>query len=159
MPEHLQPSGAVQDFLRNPLFRLRKAADMADVGFGHSITFQTGFFACIRVTNITGITRESIDTSCSNTSGGHMTFMPSDLHDFGSLEIEMLFDPEEKPPIDQAAESVTLTFPIKSGDTNPATWAFSGFMTDFSGAVPYNDVMTASATIKVSGDITVTAGS
>lgn len=123
---------------------------MADTGFGTTITFSTGFIAEIR--NITGpsMSREFIDTSHAGTSGGYRTYIPQDLADGGELEVEMLFDPSADPPIDSAAETVTVTWP----DTS--TWAFSGALVGFDPTAPYDDLMTATARIKVLGAITVT---
>ena len=132
---------------------------MADSGFGVAITFQTGFFAEILSVDPPNMTRAAITTTHSATSGGKATFIPSDIVDMGEMTVEMAFDPEEDPPIDAAAETVTLSYPVKAGDTNPATWVFSGFMTSYQPTVPIDDRMTARAVIKVSGDITVTAGS
>jgi len=124
----------------------------ADVGTGTTITFQSGFFA--EVTNIGGpaLTRANIDTSHMLTVGGK-TFKPTDLYDLGDLSIDVAFDPAETPPIDQPAETVTITWPDGS------TWQFTAFMTGFEPTAPLEEKMTASATLKCSGDLSVTAAS
>lgn len=131
---------------------------MADTGFGTTITFSSGFLAEIR--NITGpsMSREFIDTSHAGTTGGYRTYIPQDLADGGELEVEMLFDPDSDPPIDGAAEAVTITWPMPSGGTTAATWAFQGALVGFDVTAPYDDLMTATARLKVLGEITVTAG-
>ncbi len=132
---------------------------MADSGFGQSITFASGFFAEILSIQWSGISRDAIATTSSGTSGGSATFIPSDIEDYGEVQVELLFDPDDTPPIASAAESVTVTWPIPAGLTNGATWAFSGFMTSFEVNSPIDDRMTATATIKVSGIITFTDAS
>lgn len=123
---------------------------MADIGTGTSITFSSGFMAEILSVNHSGISREAIDDTHMGTTTAR-SFQPSDLYDPGELSVELQFDEDTKPPIDGATETITVTFP--SG----ATWAADGFMTDFEYSDPLEDKMTATATLKFTGDITVTA--
>lgn len=129
---------------------------MADEGYGVAITFDSGFFGEINNVEGPSMSREAIDTSHAGTTGGFRTFQPSDLVDHGEVEVTIAFDPDQEPPIDQAAETVTITYPIPSGMSSGATWQFSGFMTGATPTVPFDDKMTMSATLKVSGDITYT---
>lgn len=134
---------------------------MADVGFGTSVTFQSGFFAEIISVAWSGITRESIDTTHMATANATMTFMPSDIYNPGELTIEMAMDVaalDAPPPVTAAAETVTVTYPIQAGDSVAPAWACSGFMTGFDVDIPMEDRITATATIKLSGDFTVTVG-
>src|SRR5690606_34865774 len=96
------------------------------------------------------ISRESINTSHAGTTNDYMTFIPADLADGGEVDVDLIFDEEAEPPIDSAPETVTITYP---GGT---TWAFSGFLTNYRPAAPYDDLMTATATLKVAGPITIT---
>jgi hypothetical protein len=132
---------------------------MADEGYGTTITWESGFCAQILSANWDGISRAAIPTSHTTTTEGWMTFQPSDLQDPGSLTVELQFDPDDAPPIEEAAETVTVTFPIPAGGSVAATWACSGFLTEFGNQVPYNDKMTATAVIKFSGEPTFTPGS
>lgn len=120
-----------------------------DVGTGSTITFSSGFFAEINSISHGGITRPSINTSHMGTTTAH-TKIPGKLFDAGQLNVEMNFRQATKPPITGAAETVTVTFPGAN------TWSFSGFMVDFEYSDPFEDKMTATATIEASGDITVT---
>lgn len=124
---------------------------MADQGYGITITFQTGFFAEVLSVTLNGISRTAIPTTHSTTTSGWMTFLMSDLKDGGTIEVEFQFDPDETPPIDQAAESVTVTFPVPPGQSNGGTMVATAGMTDMSISVPVDDKMTASATLKISG--------
>jgi hypothetical protein len=71
----------------------------------------------------------------------------------------MLFDASKDPPIEGAAESITVTYPMAAGATTAATWTGTGFMTAYEPTVPINGIMTATATIKWTGAITVNAAS
>lgn len=130
----------------------------ADQGFGLSITFSSGFMALIRSASWSGIAREPLDTTHMGSTNGAMTFIPSDLENAGELTVELLFDPDDGPPITGAAETITVTFPIPAGGSTAATWACSGFLTSFEMTAPHDNLMTATATIKFSGEITFTDG-
>lgn len=133
------------------------AAAPVDMGFGLTMTYNSTFFSYIRVVSVNNITRAAIDTTHNGTSSGNATFIPSDIKDWGSIQVEGLFDHNTPPPIDDAAESVTITYPLAGSETVAATWAGSAFMTDFQQSAPYDGVCTFSATLKFSGAITVTA--
>lgn len=124
---------------------------MANIGTGTSITFATGFFAEILNVNWSGIERAAIDTTHMGTTTA-MTYTPGTYFDPGELSVEMAFDGSLEPPWNDAAETVTVTFP----DTGTTTWAASGFLTGFDVTAPLEDRQTATCTIKLSGDITVT---
>ena len=129
---------------------------MADVGTGATIAFGTSSWsASIRNIDHSDISRPSLDTSHLGTSANR-TFMPGDLVDRGEIELEFLFDPDTPPPIDQAAETVTITFPLPSGQSTAADYEFTGFLTNWSYGVPLEELMTGSGTVKVSGAITET---
>lgn len=131
---------------------------MADSGFGVTITFSSTFLASITNVEWSGISRKAIATTHAGTSAGAATFLPSDIEDYGELKVDLLFNPNDAPPITGAAETVTVTFPIPAGGNTACTWAASGFLTDFQVGVPIDDVMTATATIKFSGVVTFTDG-
>lgn len=126
-------------------------------GFGAAITFSSGFCAWITSVDQDGITRDSLDTSHNAVANGYKTFTPGALADPGSLTVALFFNANTTPPITSAAETITVTFPKHSGATTSATWAASGFMTDFSFSAPMDGVMTATAKLKWSGAITITA--
>ncbi len=129
----------------------------ADTGYGVTVTFQSGLLASIRNIEFTS-SRGSVDTTHAGTTNGWMTFIPSDLIDPGEVSGTLIFDPQGawKTAIGNAAETVTINYP--NVGTSGATDATSGFLTEISRAVPYDDVMTAECTIKLSGETTYTAG-
>lgn len=122
---------------------------MASTGYGITITFDSGFLAEIIDVTPNEMSREAIDTTHTATTNGAMTFIPSDLIDYGELQCEINFAEGTAPPIDDAAESVVITF------ASGTTWTFTGFMTNYAPAAPIDDRMTASVTIKASGAITI----
>jgi hypothetical protein len=126
------------------------ASIIPDLGFGATITFSSSFFTA-RALNIqwTGMEREWVETTTLATTGGK-TFVPSDVYDPGSLEVEMQFRSGTTPPIVGASETVTITFP------DLETWAASGYMSGIEWTAPLTgDVMTARATLKFTGAITL----
>ncbi|NBQ49116.1 MAG: hypothetical protein EBY40_00200 [Marivivens sp.] len=129
-----------------------------DNGTGTTITFGTsGFTASVTsITPVSGAERPSIDTTHLGTTTAR-TSIPGDLIDWGTCEIAFQFDPDNRPPIDQAAETITVTFPLSSGGSTAANLAGSGYMTGYGNEVPLEELMTAEATIKWSGDLTFTA--
>lgn len=120
-----------------------------ELGTGTTIAFDTGFFAEIVSIDWSGITREAIDSSHFGTSAWR-TFQPADLVDPGELQVEIHFDPDDTPAHGGAAETCTITWP----DTT--TWAASAFMTNFEITGEFEGKLTATATLKFSGAITVT---
>jgi hypothetical protein len=114
--------------------------------------------------NHTGVSRGSVASSHMGTAAagagkyGNMTFLPGDLSDPGSLEVEGFYNPDTEPPIDQPAETWTVTYAASGGDSTGGIHAASGFLTDFNTTGPLDDAMTFSATIKLSGNVTQTAG-
>lgn len=128
-----------------------------DNGTGASITFGTsGFTANLTAINGEGIERASIETTHLGTTTAR-TFMGGDLFDPGNVSLELQFDPDNKPPFTGASETITVTFPLSSGGSTAATWAASGFVTGFDYGAPLEELMTGTMTVKLSGDITVTA--
>lgn len=133
----------------------------ADQGFGTTITFSSGFLALVTGLRFGGIHRDPINTTHMTTTNGWDTSIPSDIKTMGTLEVDILYDPDDSPktPITAAAATVTVTFPIPSGGSVAATIACSGYMTDFSIDDPMDDRMTATAVIQYTGEPTFTAGS
>ena len=135
--------------------------------FGTTITFGTsGFAALIRTINIPEGERPALDTSHMGTAAGSdhsncswRTMIPSDLANWGPMTVTILFDPDLDPPIDDDAETITITFPLASGQTTNATLAFTGFMTRYGGEASYEDVATGEYELTPSGDVTFTAAS
>lgn len=123
---------------------------MALTGFGTTITFSSGFFAEIRSVDGPEVSRTKIDTSHSTTTGGYRTFIFSDLMDNGEVSITGIADVSSSPPIEDDLEPVTITY------SDGTTWAFSGGLMNYKNTAPYDDLITFTATLVVSGAITIT---
>ncbi len=136
---------------------------MADVGSGATFVFGTTPVA-LDITSIetSGASRESIDVTTLATAGGR-TFIPGDLYDPGEISLEGHLDPNLGDAlitkIGAIKETVTITFPIPAGGAAGATFACSGFLTEFDSSVGIEEEMTFSATIKLSDEITWTDSS
>jgi hypothetical protein len=135
-----------------------------DVGYGTTVVFGTSAFSAeLLSVDWGGISREAIDVTHMGSGApgagvfGNMEFIPNDISDPGELTMEIHFNPDTLPPIDAVAETVTVTFPLFAGDTTPADWEGSGFVTSYEPTVPHDDKMTATMTVKFSGNITRTA--
>jgi len=122
---------------------------MADVGTGTTITFATSSFSAV-VLNVSqdGISRPAKESTSMATTN-YREFIPGRLIDGGTIEIEMLYDPEAQPPIAGAAESIVIEFPTTL--TTGAKLTFTGFATDWSWGDPVEELMTSTVTIKVDG--------
>lgn len=118
---------------------------------GIVIIFESGFFAEVIDASLPGSSREAIDANHLQTVGG-MEFLAAALVDYGELSLTMNFDPSVTPPIAEDASTVVIKF---TQVTPQQTWTFIGFLTGHTPAVATNDKMTASATLKVSGGITI----
>lgn len=141
-------------------------AGEVDIGTGISIVFGTsGFTAQVLDVKGPGFKRESIDTSHMGTAApgagqiGNRTAMPGDLVEVSELTLEVHLNPSTRPPIHAAPETITITFPVPVGLTNPATWVFSGFVTGYDPSMPLEGKMVATLVVKPTGPVTVTAAS
>ena len=126
---------------------------------GTTITFQSGFFAEIQSVSVDGMSRAAHDKSHTGTDRWR-TFFFSRLTDPGGLSVGIRYDPDTTPPINEAAETITITFPVPDGRDNGATIRCSGGMTEFSisGGAP-DGMLEASCTLKFSGEPIFTASS
>ncbi len=121
-----------------------------DLGTGTTLTFGTSSFT-IDVMSVDGSgneTREAIRTSHMGTTGTH-TYTPSDIMDGGTFTVEGNFDGTQDPPTSGAVETITIDW-----GGSGYTWAFDGFITEFSPSAPFEDKMSGSFTIQVAGAIT-----
>lgn len=125
---------------------------MADTGNGATITFgTTSFTAQFTMIGGTTQTRPMLNISHLGTTTKEL-FMVGDLYDPGEFEAEFWFNPNDQPPISNAIETVTITFPVPSGSSNGATLAGTAACSGWtSGQCRNNEVMSARATIKWTG--------
>jgi len=120
------------------------------IGDGTTVSFGTSSFsAYVDSARWSGQGREMIDISHIATTGG-IPFDKSEMYDPGTLQLDLHHDPDIAPPIEGEFETVTVTFP--SG----ATFSASGAVQSYDFSVAKQEKITASMTIKLSGDVTFT---
>ena len=109
------------------------------------------FFAKVLSIDWSGISRATVGTSHMATAASAHTFMPGDLYDPGSISVEMIFNSTTNAltPLVAVAGTVVVTF------DDAKTWSSSGFMTGFGITARNEELITASATIKLTGAISL----
>lgn len=127
-------------------------------GHGVAITFSSGFMAWITDVSVSGIRREALETTNSSTTASR-TFIPEKLVNYGEIRVSLQLKTSADPPIESAAETITITWPMEKGGTTAPTWSGTGFMTAYEATGSINGIMTATATVKITGTLTFTAGS
>lgn len=134
-----------------------------DVATGITLVFATSAFTAeLKDVNL-GFSREMHDVTHqgsaqpSSIQVGGREFLPADFADAGEVAVDFHYNPSDIPPINLAAELITLTWPKAATDTTAATIAGTGFMTDFTPTGLLDQVMTASATLKWSGVVSIVA--
>ena len=127
-------------------------------GHGVAITFASGFMAWITDVSVSGIRREALETTNSSTTASR-TFIPEKLVNYGEIRVSLQLKTSADPPIEGAAETITITWPMEKGGATAPTWSGTGFMTAYEATGPINGIMTATATVKITGTLTFTAGS
>ena len=127
----------------------------ADVGTGTTLTFGTsGFTANLLSVDGPGMTRESFQTSHMGTTTWH-EHIPGNLSDGGEVTVEYQFEGDDVYPtlIGAVAEVITINV---AGDGAGKIYSFSGFATATTPAIPLEDIMTASVTLKAAGAVSIT---
>ena len=138
-----------------------------EVTIGYGTLFATGngatpevFTTLAEVTSITppNFARDSIDASHGQSPGAMREFIAG-MTDPGEVSIEMNFVPGNA-AADALADELALTPATATKNrriTFPdgTTWDFPAFLTAFEPDAPLDDKMTASATFKVAGAVTI----
>ena len=138
------------------------ASPAVDLGSGWALTF-AGITYQIMSARWTGIERASQDVTHLGTavpSGqdfANREFLPGLMVDPGQLELVAHFNPDDVPPVHGAAATGTATWPSTGGLT-PATWAADMFLQSMEiDGIGIDEVMVANLTMKLTGNITLTA--
>lgn len=127
-------------------------------GQGVTISFATSNFTA----NVISLTlpdrsRETIEDTHLGTSTAK-TFKPAALIATGDVTCEFEHQPEAVDLLKQSPETITITYPLQSGQTTPTRKTFNGFATNMGGEEFKTDSrMTTKVTLKVNGDITTVA--
>lgn len=113
---------------------------MAQTGNLATISFATSGFTA-KYTEI-GTPNESVpvldDSDLSLPAGSYATKVPGDLIDHGPINCKFWFDIDARPPI-RTEETVTITFPKKSTQTNGGTISGKAFITERTGPTLANN--------------------
>lgn len=143
------------------------------LGTGSDVTFGTStgiggagnYTAEVRGISWSGLNRPTVptphmnmDTAPTGKEFGNSTHLQVAAAQGGELTIEVNFNPDYTPPLVPGtvatSETITLQFPLLTGDTIRASWAFSGFCKSFSMSAPNEDIMTATLVCRVQGGVT-----
>lgn len=132
-------------------------ATVALEGTGASISFGTsGFAADLISLTLPEFTREAIETTHLGTTGAK-TFKSAKLYTVGDIAATFDHDPSETNMVTQDAETITITYPLQSGEATAKTLAFTGFAMSSGGEeMTVDNRMITSITIKAQGAITET---
>jgi len=102
---------------------------------------------------------ETIDTTALDTVGAYRTFIPSFI-DAGEITLEMNFTRDSfESFLDDMNARTTEDWVIGFPDPDNTTYIFQGFVTGQSVAVPTDDKITVTVTIKITGQPTLESGS
>lgn len=137
---------------------------MADTGNGASITFGTSSLTlAVESIDIGDFDRQPIPVSTLSTTG-QMESDPGDLEEVPEISIVVQWDQSYStfPATTAAAETITLTYPLKSGESTAATFAGTGMIIRVGSiSIVNGDIMRATIVVKMDGKTgpTSTAGS
>lgn len=119
----------------------------------------TTFTAIAEVNSITGpdMTRDQIDVTSLDSTGGYREFIAG-FRDGGEVTLEMNFtlDGYDGLKADFEDDDKRL-YQIVLSDTGNTTFEFWGLVTALGLAVPMDDKVTATVTIKISGQVTLSS--
>ena len=120
-----------------------------DIGSGCTITWENDHLVNVESIEWSGMTRGFVETTNMGTVAGHGdTFLPFDTYDPGTLSVTYQYDETKNPPITEAAENCTLTFPGSN------TYQCSAFLTSWSLSTATKEKTMCTAELKFTGDIT-----
>lgn len=125
-------------------------------GTGASILFATSSFnSDLLSLTLPEKTRAEIETTHLGTTGAK-TFKPAVLKEVGTIECEFDHQPQAIDLTGTVAESITISYPLISGQITPTKLQFSGFCTKQGGEeFKVDDRMSTKVSIRVNGDFTV----
>jgi predicted secreted protein len=131
-----------------------------------TITPGTTFVTIANVTNIKGPDRkrETIDVTAHDSLDGWMEFIGG-LKDGGEIQLDLNYDPDETThDLDgdfDDTDARNYRIVMLPGTEDEWTWTIKGVMTNLGDEFPYDDKMSRSLTIKVTGKPTLapTSGS
>lgn len=138
---------------------------MSNAFSGVNTSFQRGngssgtetYTAIAEVNSISGPnkSRDTIDVTSLDSSGGYREFIGG-FRDGGEVSLEMNFTLDTYNTLnDDFEDEASHNYQIVFGDTGATTFQFAGYVTAIGSNVPMDDKVTASITIKISGQVTI----
>jgi predicted secreted protein len=127
---------------------------------GNGATPTEVFTTIANVTSIEGPgrTRETIDVTAHDSPDGWMEFVGG-LKDGGEVSVDINYDPTETThDLDDDFEDRdprNYQIVILPGTADEVTWSLAGILTELSDEFPYDDKMSRSLTLKVTGKPTL----
>lgn len=129
---------------------------MSDSEHGHGATLSDGSITVGNIISISGPnqTRDSVDVSTMDSTSKMREFLPAML-DAGEVTFELNYDGTAAGTANdlntaKSATAATWTIVFPGGGTT-SSWASAGFITALGHAVPFDDKVTQSVTIKFTG--------
>ena len=99
--------------------------------------------------------RDAIETTHLGSSA--KTFKAASLIDYGEITVSYQNNPDLPVMVGKVAETWDILWPLETGETTPAQWTFSGFVTkQADGSFKVGDLVTGEITIRITGSITKT---
>ena len=139
------------------------AGDSKNIFEGTTIVFGTSSWTSeVLGIDWSGISRPAITfkhatpTTAAATNFGTVIKKPGLNVDAGTVAVRVNFDPDQTPPMAALTETITITFPQITGDASAASWAFSGFATEFTLAGEVEGQYEGTLTLAVADEVTVT---
>tara|TARA_R100000458_G_C8121388_1_gene140135 strand:+ start:105 stop:503 length:399 start_codon:yes stop_codon:yes gene_type:complete len=115
------------------------------------------------IADVVSITAPSVTVATIDTTdleSVHRTFLGGTI-DSGEVSLEIMYDPNSDTDIEDAWDNTATAAPVASNMvitfSDSSTYTFSAIMTGFSVTLATDAAVTASATFKISGAVTVAA--
>jgi len=139
---------------------------MSEAVSGVGAEFQRGdgasneaFTKISEVSNIDGPnkSRDTIDVTNLDSTGGYREFIPG-FRDGGEISLTMNWTRDGYETLDGDFESDdSVNYQIVLTDTGATTYSFAAYCTALGQGVPMDDKITATATFKITGEITMSS--
>lgn len=117
------------------------------------------FTAIAEINDISGpnLSRDTLETTSLDTTGGYRTFIGG-FRDGGEIQLEMNFTLDGYDDLKLDFEDDDLRdYQIVLPDTGATTFGFSALVTSLGMKLSTTDKITASVTLKISGEVTLTS--
>ena len=113
------------------------------------------------IADVVSISAPSVSVATIDTTdleSVHRTFLGGTI-DSGEVTLEIMYDPKSDTDIEDAWDNTATAAPVESNMvitfTDSSTYTFAAIMTGFSVSIATDAAVTASATFKISGAVTV----